>query len=35
LVPLVRGADGVIELPDGTIAATSTRKGDMVRLEDD
>lgn len=33
LVPLVRGADGVIELPVGTIDASETRKGDMVAFE--
>ena len=33
MVPLVRGADGVIELPSGTIAATGTRRGDTVRFE--
>jgi uncharacterized membrane protein (UPF0127 family) len=33
LVPLVRGAHGVLELPVGVIAATGTQVGDMVRLE--
>jgi uncharacterized membrane protein (UPF0127 family) len=33
LVPLVRGADGVLELPAGTVARTSTALGDLVRLE--
>jgi uncharacterized membrane protein (UPF0127 family) len=33
LVPLVRGAHGVLELPIGTIAATSTVVGDAVSLE--
>ena len=33
LVPLVRGADGVLELPVGTIDATRTEVGDIVRLE--
>jgi uncharacterized protein len=33
LVPLVRGAKGVIELPAGTIAATNTAVGDRVALE--
>jgi len=34
LVPLVRGADGVLELPAGTAARTGTVAGDLVRLED-
>jgi uncharacterized membrane protein (UPF0127 family) len=33
LVPLVRGADGVIELPSGTIEASGTRRGDTIRFE--
>ena len=33
LVPLVRGADGCLELPAGTIEATGTVKGDTVRIE--
>jgi uncharacterized membrane protein (UPF0127 family) len=33
LVPLVRGAKGVLELPAGTIDATSTAVGDLIRLE--
>lgn len=33
LVPLVRGAHGVLELPVGTIARTGTVKGDHVVLE--
>jgi uncharacterized membrane protein (UPF0127 family) len=33
LVPLVRGAHGVLELPVGTIAATSTAVGDRVVLD--
>lgn len=33
LVPLVRGADGCLELPGGTIEATGTVKGDTVRIE--
>ena len=33
LVPLVRGAKGVIELPAGTIAATQTSVGDRIALE--
>jgi uncharacterized membrane protein (UPF0127 family) len=32
IVPLVRGAHGVIELPVGTIDATGTEPGDVVRL---
>ena len=35
LVPFVRGANGVLELPAGTIAATSTIVGDSVSLEGD
>jgi hypothetical protein len=31
--PFVRGADGVIELPTGTIAASGTQAGDLVRFE--
>jgi len=34
LVPLVRGADGVVELPAGTIGATGTAVGDLVSLEE-
>ena len=33
LVPLVRGAHGVLEVPAGTILATSTVVGDSVSLE--
>jgi uncharacterized membrane protein (UPF0127 family) len=33
LVPLVRGAHGVLELPAGTIAASGTAVGDLVALE--
>jgi len=33
LVPLVRGADGCLELPAGTIAETGTARGDQVRLD--
>jgi uncharacterized membrane protein (UPF0127 family) len=33
LVPLVRGADGVLELPVGTIERTGTTVGDLVELE--
>jgi uncharacterized membrane protein (UPF0127 family) len=32
LVPLVRGAHGVLELPAGAVAATGTAVGDRVRL---
>ena len=32
LVPLVRGADGVLELPVGTIDASTTVPGDVLRL---
>ena len=32
LVPLVRGANGVLELPVGTIAATGTAVGDRITL---
>ena len=34
LVPLVRGADGVLELPIAVIAATGTAVGDRIALED-
>ncbi len=33
LVPLVRGAKGVLELPVGTIEATGTARGDAVAFE--
>ena len=33
LVPLVRGANGVLELPVGTIAASGTVVGDRIALE--
>jgi uncharacterized membrane protein (UPF0127 family) len=33
LVPLVRGAHGVLELPAGTIRETGTAVGDEVALE--
>ena len=33
IVPLVRGADGVLELPVGTIARTGTERGDRVVIE--
>ena len=32
LVPLVRGADGVLELPVGTIDATGTAVGDRIEV---
>ena len=32
LVPFVRGARGVLELPVGTIEASGTQVGDLVRL---
>jgi hypothetical protein len=32
LVPLVRGADGCLELPVGTIDATATAPGDAVSI---
>jgi uncharacterized membrane protein (UPF0127 family) len=35
LVPFVRGANGVLELPTGTITATSTIVGDSVSLAPD
>ncbi|MFL5725389.1 MAG: DUF192 domain-containing protein [Chloroflexota bacterium] len=33
LVPLIRGAHGVLELPAGAIAASGTAVGDLVALE--
>lgn len=33
IVPLVRGADGCLELPIGTIGGTGTVPGDAVRLD--
>lgn len=33
LVPYVRGAHGVLELPAGTIARTGTRVGDAILIE--
>lgn len=33
LVPLVRGADGCLELPVGTVSRTGSEIGDVVRLE--
>jgi uncharacterized membrane protein (UPF0127 family) len=32
LVPLVRGADGVLELPVGTIDASATTVGDRIEI---
>jgi uncharacterized membrane protein (UPF0127 family) len=32
IVPLVRGADGVLELPVGTIDASGTGPGDAIRV---
>ena len=32
LVPLIRGANGVLELPVGTIADSGTLVGDLVRI---
>jgi uncharacterized protein len=34
LVPLVRGADGVLELPVGTIDATRTAVGDRLEIHE-
>jgi len=34
LVPLVRGADGVLELPVGTIDATGTMVGDRLEIRE-
>src|SRR5436190_1580347 len=34
VVPLVRGAQGVLELPVGTVERTGTAIGDLVSLED-
>ena len=33
LVPLVRGAHGVLELPVGAVDASATQVGDLVRLD--
>ncbi len=33
VVPLVRGAHGVLELPAGSVAPTGTAIGDSIRLE--
>jgi hypothetical protein len=33
LVPLVRGAHGVIELPVGAVASSATRVGDRIALD--
>ena len=32
IVPLVRGADGVLELPVGSIESSGTERGDVVRI---
>jgi uncharacterized protein len=32
IVPLIRGADGVLELPSGTIDASRTELGDAIRI---
>lgn len=32
LVPLVRGADGCLELPIGTAATSGTRVGDLIEI---
>jgi uncharacterized membrane protein (UPF0127 family) len=32
IVPFVRGADGVLELPAGTIDETGTERGDLIRI---
>ena len=34
LVPLVRGADGVLELPVGTIDRTGTAVGDRLEVRE-
>ena len=34
LVPLIRGAKGVLELPVGTIDASATQVGDQILIED-
>jgi len=33
LVPLIRGAHGVLELPVGTIESSQTVVGDLIRIE--
>jgi uncharacterized membrane protein (UPF0127 family) len=33
IVPLVRGAKGVIELPSGAVAASGTQRGDVLAFE--
>jgi uncharacterized protein len=33
IVPFIRGAAGVIEVPTGTIIATATQRGDVIVLE--
>jgi len=32
IVPLIRGADGVVELPVGTVVRTGTERGDSIRI---
>ena len=32
IVPLIRGADGVLELPAGTVVRTATQRGDSIRI---
>jgi uncharacterized membrane protein (UPF0127 family) len=33
LVPFIRGADGVLELPAGTVEASGTERGDAIRVD--
>lgn len=33
IIPLVRGADGCLELPVGTVRASGTQVGDVVRID--
>ncbi len=33
IVPLIRGADGVLELPSGVIEASGTELGDAIRID--
>jgi uncharacterized membrane protein (UPF0127 family) len=35
MVPLVRGADGCLELPVGAIDASATVPGDVIRIEEE
>ena len=32
IVPLIRGADGVLELPVGTVLRTATQRGDSISI---